>query len=245
MRRLIGVITIINNIAVQSFGYNKYLPLGKPEILAKNLDRWGVDEILLNVIDRSKRKLAPDFRLLELVKRQKISTPIIYGGGINSLDNAKKVINDGADRIIIESLLINNFDEVKKISNFIGSQSLIISIPLCVRNNRILQFNYLNKKKENINKNFLEVLKHNYASEALLIDYNNEGSKDGFDLSIIDKFPIQNKSLIVFGGISSNKKIKKIFKSKIIGAAAIGNSLNYSEHREQNIKIKNQQYFRI
>ena len=69
---------------------------------------------MLNVIDRSKRKLAPDFRLLELVKRQKISTPIIYGGGINSLDNAKKVINDGADRIIIESLLINNFDEVKK-----------------------------------------------------------------------------------------------------------------------------------
>ena len=32
----------------------KYLPLGKPEIIIKNLDRWGVDEILINVIDRSK-----------------------------------------------------------------------------------------------------------------------------------------------------------------------------------------------
>ena len=41
-KRLIGIITVKDNIAVQSFGYRKYLPLEKPEILAKNLDIWGI-----------------------------------------------------------------------------------------------------------------------------------------------------------------------------------------------------------
>ena len=52
-RRLIGVITVKEGIAVQSFSYNKYLPIGKPEIVAKNFDRWCADEIILNVIDRN------------------------------------------------------------------------------------------------------------------------------------------------------------------------------------------------
>jgi len=51
-KRLIGVITVIDNMAVQSFGYNRYLPLGDPGILAENLDRWRADEILVSCIDR-------------------------------------------------------------------------------------------------------------------------------------------------------------------------------------------------
>ena len=52
-KRLIGVITVKDGLGVQSFGYKKYFPLGKAEILAKNFNRWGADEIFLNVIDRS------------------------------------------------------------------------------------------------------------------------------------------------------------------------------------------------
>ena len=46
-KRLIGVITVKGGWAVQSFGYARHLPLGRPEILAENLDRWGADEILV------------------------------------------------------------------------------------------------------------------------------------------------------------------------------------------------------
>ena len=68
-KRLIGTVVVKNGIAVQSFSYGKYLPLGKPEIIIKNLDRWGVDEILINVIDRSKNKLDPNFELLKKFKK--------------------------------------------------------------------------------------------------------------------------------------------------------------------------------
>ena len=52
-KRLVGVITVKDGWAVQSFGYERYLPLGRPEVIAENLDRWGADEILLQCIDRS------------------------------------------------------------------------------------------------------------------------------------------------------------------------------------------------
>ena len=46
-KRIIGVITIYNNLAVQSFSYSKILPLGNPKILLENLDRWNTDEIII------------------------------------------------------------------------------------------------------------------------------------------------------------------------------------------------------
>ena len=128
MKRLIGVVTVKNNLAVQSFGYKNYLPLGKPEILVKNLDRWGADEILVNVIDRSKKNLGPDFELLKKIKKTKISTPLIYGGGIKSFKDANEVIKNGADRILIENIFNERLSEVKKISSYIGSQSVIICL---------------------------------------------------------------------------------------------------------------------
>ena len=68
-KRLVGVVTVKGGWAVQSFGYKSYLPLGRPEVLVENLDRWGADEILVHVIDRSVKKLGPDFNLIEKLER--------------------------------------------------------------------------------------------------------------------------------------------------------------------------------
>ena len=46
-KRIIGSITVLNGWAVQSIGYSQYLPLGRPSVIAENLDRWGADEILI------------------------------------------------------------------------------------------------------------------------------------------------------------------------------------------------------
>ena len=40
-KRLTGIVTIRNGLVVQSFGYNQYLPIGKPKVVIENLDRWG------------------------------------------------------------------------------------------------------------------------------------------------------------------------------------------------------------
>jgi cyclase len=57
LKRLVGVITVKDGWAVQSIGYRRHLPMGRPEVVAENLDRWGVDEILLQCIDRDRKSV--------------------------------------------------------------------------------------------------------------------------------------------------------------------------------------------
>ena len=102
-KRLVGVITVKDGWAVQSFGYARQLPLGRPEVLAANLDRWGADEILLQCIDRA--AAGPDLELLERVSRQGLSTPLIYAGGVRNAADGIAAVKAGADRICLDALL--------------------------------------------------------------------------------------------------------------------------------------------
>ena len=237
-KRIIGTVVVKNGIAVQSFSYGKYLPLGKPEIIIKNLDRWGVDEILINVIDRSKNKLDPNFELLKKIQKMNITTPLIYGGGVSNLESAKKVINLGADRILIESALFNNYNYVKEISLFLGSQALILSLPIVIEKKIIKYFNYKNKKIENLSNKINLSIKEKLFSEVLIIDPKGDGLHDKFNEKLISKEKF-NLPLICFGGIHTDSKIKKIFATNLnVNAVAVGNSLNYTEHAFQKIKKK-------
>ena len=236
-KRIIGLITIKNGLVVQSFGYNKFLPIGKPEIVVKNLDRWGADEIMINVIDRSHQNKGPDFELLNKLKPIGINTPIIYSGGISSLKEALKVLAHGADRILLESIVSNNFLEFKKLSSVIGAQSILISLPLNLSDKKVLRFyEYKNQKVIDIPENFILALKESLCSEIVLIDYKNQGLKDKFNIDILNNFKFKNIRIIVYGGINSSTKVKRLIKDVRVVAVGFGNSLNYAEHQIQTIK---------
>ena len=100
------------------------------------------------------------------------------------------------------------------------------------------QYDYINKKNIKINRNFELAIKKKIFSEILLIDKQNDGSvHNNIDLNLLRLCNFE-LPLIYFGGLNSIKKIQNVLKSKKITAVAIGNSLNYSEHRVQNIKEK-------
>ena len=100
-KRLIAVVTIRNGLAVQSFGYKRYLPIGRPEVVVENLDRWGADEILLQCIDRSVGILSgPDFLTLEKISKTGLSTPLIYAGGIRHAEDAVKAMMEEAEKLM-------------------------------------------------------------------------------------------------------------------------------------------------
>ena len=232
-KRIIGVITILNGWAVQSFAYKKYLPLGKPIVLAKNLENWGADEILINSIDRSKNNIGPDFELLKAISDLSLSTPIIYGGGISSLEQAQECIKVGCERILIDSLLHRNPNSIKVISNKLGSQSIIASIPLTIIKNKLFWFDYINNKYIDNFALLKDIYFESSISEFLLIDKKNEGKRNSFNEQLFKLFPLKKKPLIIFGGISEKSQVKKLLLQDNISAIGIGNFLNYKEHMIQ------------
>lgn len=236
-KRLTGAVTIRNGIVVQSFGYNKYLPIGKPKVIVENLDRWGIDEIFIQVIDRSKNNLGPDIKLIEDISSSGILTPIMYAGGIQNEKQAAEVIRAGAERVCLDTLLHSNPQEVKKIAMRLGGQAVVGCLPVRIDNNgKTCWHNYQTGEKLFFDDNIKNLIKNGLISEILLVDCQNEGCDGAFDFKILEFFKNFDVSLILFGGLSTEKILKKAFDHSKVVAAAIGNRLNYSEHSVQTLK---------
>ncbi|MBK93424.1 MAG: hypothetical protein CMP33_04080 [Rickettsiales bacterium] len=234
-KRIIGVVNVKDGIAVQSFGFNKYLPLGKPECFVENLDRWGADEILLNVMDLSSKGLGPNLALLEKVANLGIETPLIYSGGISSIKDGKDIIQTGADRICVTRLLHENPNAVVQLSELIGLQGVIGAMPLGINDKGLFWYNYLTKKLTYF-KNLSEVVNTSSISELIIIDFKSEGYKNSFNETLLSVLKSEKIPLLLFGGISEAIQINRIIKKMNINAVCIGNSLNYKESKLQYLK---------
>ena len=233
-KRITAVVLVKDGIAIQSFGYGKYMPIGNPLHLVENFDRWGADEILLHVIDRSASNLGPDLDLIKNIARLKLGTPLIYGGGISSVDDGIKAIHLGVDRLSIDTVLHNNLSVVSELGHMLGKQALIGSFPLCIKKEKLYIYNYIDGTFYKIDKEYIgNIVDMDILSEFLLIDVKNEGFKNSFNKKLINHFLDFNLPSICFGGISSAKQISDILAMDNVSSVAIGNFLNYSEHAIQ------------
>lgn len=235
-KRFIGVITVKDGFAVQSFGYNQYLPIGNPVVVAENLDRWGVDEIIVLSIDRSIKGLGPDFELLNALCKLPLSTPLTYGGGIHNVEQASAVIRTGAERICLDTALHGNLDVLYEISSHIGSQAVLASMPLSIEAGQLYWYNHVDRTQLVADGAISGVFRNGLVSEALIIDWKNEGMRNGFDLDLLRHTSIPDAPLIAFGGLSEIVKIDEAFSMSHVVGVGVGNFLHYSEHSVQKYK---------
>lgn len=232
-KRLVGVITVRRGWAVQSFGYRRWLPLGRPEVIAQNLDRWGVDEILVQAIDRSVANSGPDLELLARLGRTGLSTPLIYSGGIATVGDADRAVSTAADRICVDSLLRDDPREVDRISRHLGAQAVIGALPLARRDGALSWLDYRDRGETPLSAAAVELFRAGVVSEALLIDWQNEGAYGSFDETLLEAFPVVEVPVIAFGGLSESAQLRRVLGMPRVAAAAIGNFLNYTEHAVQ------------
>ena len=229
-KRIIAGLTIKDNLVVQSISYEKYLPLGKLEYFVKNLNRWCVDEILIRDIDAYKSNKAPNFQIIETIKKLSYNTPLINGGGILNSRFADKLFDYGVDRILLESIFFENKKEYESIINSVGAQSVVLSLSL--NNGKLVNYN----DKKNV-KNSNIFIDHDFSpSEVLINDIKNDGSYGKFDEKNINIFKNIKAKLICHGGLTNIKTIKKILNKKNVSAICISNFLNFKEHQYQHIK---------
>jgi cyclase len=230
-------VTVKDGWAVQSFGYSRWLPLGRPVVVIRNLDRWGADEILIQIIDRSSANAGPDFDLLRRLGQLGIGTPLIYGGGIRSAADGVKLIQHGADRLIIDSLLRGQTSEIEILSNEVGAQALIAALPVSQTANGIFWYNYRTRELEPFSNSLIELFSKDVISEIVIIDHRNEGYRNAFDMGLLRELPFANVPIIAFGGLSEVDQMREVLGFTEIAAVAVGNFLSYREHAIQHYKI--------
>lgn len=235
-KRLLGVITVRQGWAVQSIGYRTHLPMGRPEVVAENLDRWGVDEILLQCIDRSTGDLGPDLALLERITRRGLSTPLIYQGGIRNVADGVAAVQAGAERIAMDSLLRDQPHVAAALAEPLGAQALIAALPVAAVNGQLHWLDHRRRAGTPIGPEVCAVLKSGAISEALLTDWQHEGRPGAFQESLLDLWPLPGLPLIAFGGLSDADQLRRVLSRAEVVAAGVGNFLAWREHAVQQLK---------
>ena len=166
-----------------------------------------------------------------------IFVPLTVGGGIRSLDDIKEVLNSGADKVAINTAAVNNPDLIKKASDEIGSQSIIISIEAKRIEDEKWEV-YYNCGRE---KSGLDVLtwaktaQSLGAGELLITSIDYEGMKKGMDIKLLKELrKVVNIPIIFGGGAGSTNDIKRVIPEA--DAVAIASVLHYNNLSIDKIK---------
>ena len=235
-KRLLAAVIVKNTKAVQSFSFKRYLPLGDPKVLVENLDRWGADGIVVLCIDRSFK--GPDLELLESLSQLQLSTPLTYGGGIHTPEQALAAVQAGAERLILDRVLSDAPEQLGNIAAAVGRQALIASVPLRKEGDNAHHLRYWDNRSQPLQSWLNKSQWQEHVSELLSIDVSAEGGQQGPDSSLwTDLYPLE-LPILSFGGYSNEKQIDSDLQRPGVAAAVIGNALNYRENGIRLLKEK-------
>jgi len=220
-RRIIPCLDIKDGRTVKGVNFVGIKDAGDPIDLAKIYAQQGADELVFLDITATIEKRVT---LIELVKRvaKEINIPFTVGGGINSLEDAARLIKAGADKISINSSAVKNPDLIKEIADKFGSQCVVVAIDtkfvddewvVFVRGGRtITPLRTLDWAKQ---------VSDLGAGEILLTSMNNDGTKDGFAVDITSQVNESvNIPIIASGGAGSKEHFLELFNTKISAGLA-------------------------
>ena len=239
--RLIGRLDIKNSNLIKSINLEGLRIVGNPNTFAKKYYDEGIDELILMdvVATLYGRNYLTDI-LREITK--KIFIPITIGGGVRSIEDAKKLLSSGADKVAINSAAVKSPKFVENLVKEIGSQSVVISVEAKKKDNWWEV--YTSNGREPSGKNvvgWIEELMQLGAGEILLTSIDREGTRTGFDTDLVNQVSkICKIPLIISGGFGKTNDLDNVLKNQI-DAVAIADGIHYGRYPVSEIKdyIKN------
>ena len=165
-------------------------------------------------------------------------SPIVFGGGIKNLDDAKKYFQTGADKISINTSCLEDINFVSILANTFGSQSVVVSIDVKQINNT---YKIYNANKDKIyDKNLFDYIKSvesKGAGEILLNSVDRDGTGEGYDIKLInDVFNIIKIPLIPCGGVGKFEHFRELLEKVDLTAVSAGNIFNFTERSYEKAK---------
>ena len=230
--RLIPCLVLRDNIIVQSLGFKRYLPIGKAEIAIEFFMNWDVDEILVVDITATKEEREVNFDFIKYVSK-KCFLPLTIGGGIKTVEDIRKVLKAGADKVSINTAAFNTPELIEKGAKTFGSQAIVISIDT-KKNDQGEYKVYLNSGTEETDISPLEYAKKCEklgAGEIFLTAIDRDGMKNGYDIELIKMVSDKvNIPVIACGGVG---KMEHFAEGIQKGGASAVSAANIFQHIEQ------------
>ena len=211
-------------VKTKKFAVPKYV--GDPINAVKIFNEKEVDELIVLDIDATAESRQPDFEMIKKLANE-CRMPFCYGGGITTVEQAKKIISLGAEKVALSHSAISNTNILRSIAKEVGNQSVVVILDIKKRG--ILKgggydlFTKNGKHKADVKiLDFITEINSIGIGEIVINSIDNDGMMTGYDFQLIDL--IRNHTdlpITVLGGAGTLEHIKEVIsRYKIIGVAA-------------------------
>ena len=128
-KRIIPCLLINDHSLIKTIKFKNYRYIGNPSNTIRIFNELEVDEIVLLDIFASSLNNEPDYEIIEEVSSE-CFMPLTYGGGIKTVDEVKKILSIGVEKVVINSSAISNKLFIKDLAKNFGSQCIVGSIDI-------------------------------------------------------------------------------------------------------------------
>ena len=211
---------------IKTVGFKDPKYVGDPINAVKIFNEKEVDELMVLDIDATVEGRGPDFELIKNLATE-CRMPFCYGGGVTSVDEVRKIISLGAEKVAISSSAIKNPELIREMGNAVGIQSVVVVID--VKKKKTLFGSsyeiFVNNGKKSTGlkvKDFVVQINEIGVGEIVVNSIDKDGTMEGYDTDLNDLVRENSTCpMTILGGAGSLKDIKAaITKYKTIGVSA-------------------------
>jgi cyclase len=228
--RVIARIDIKNDYVIKGIHLEGLRKVGDPNALAVRYYNEGAEEIIFMDAVASLYERNNLFHIIEKAC-QDVFIPITVGGGIRTIEDIKKALRAGADKVAINTAAIKNPQLIQDASREIGSQSLIGSIE--AKRNGSGWEAYIDNGREKTGVDAVEWagrLEDLGAGEILVTSVDMEGTMLGFDLELAERIcRTVRVPVIISGGMGKLEHLGVLMERAAPGAVAVASVAHYNK----------------
>ena len=189
-KRIIPCLDVDKGRVVKGVNFLNIRDAGDPVEIAKRYDTEGADEITMLDITASHETRDTTYKTVESIASQ-VFIPLTVGGGVRKIEDIKKLLRSGADKVSINTSAVENPGFVQEAADKFGSQCIVVAVDAKAKTDKentweVVTYGGRNRTGIDVLEWTEQVAEYG-AGEILLTSMDRDGTKEGFDNNLVSK----------------------------------------------------------
>jgi cyclase len=183
-KRIIPCLDVTAGRVVKGVNFVELRDAGDPVEIAARYDGEGADELTFLDITASSDDRDILLHVIEAVA-SKVFIPLTVGGGVRKVEDVRRLLNAGADKVSINTSAVQNPELVREASSVVGNQAIVVAIDAKKKGDSWEVFTHGGRKATGLDVvQWAKRMQDAGAGEILLTSMDRDGTRDGFDLGL-------------------------------------------------------------
>ncbi|HEV8107503.1 MAG TPA: imidazole glycerol phosphate synthase subunit HisF [Burkholderiales bacterium] len=183
-KRIIPCLDVTAGRVVKGVNFVQLRDAGDPVEIAARYDAEGADELAFLDITASSDERDILLHVIEAVAAR-VFIPLTVGGGVRRLEDVRRLLNAGADKVSINTAAVQNPDLVREAASVVGCQCIVVAIDAKRTGSSWEVFTHGGRKPTGLDAlDWARRMEAAGAGEILLTSMDRDGTRDGFDLAL-------------------------------------------------------------